>query len=537
MMFTNRLRICAAALCMMMVFFLAAGCFRPALAEDEGRTLLDIQMTAKPAEMVEPGDIMLNFSIENTSDVDAQNVYLSSADGLLSEPVGRVAAGESQSFNRQHSVSLEELDAEEITYTISHDDPTNPGGKVNYTVHAAIRRSAVLPRAEFTRQFSSRYVEEGGTLIITYRVRNTGNVALNNLRVHDKLGDYTGRIERLEVGESRTLISRAVIAEESVSSAMLDFTADDEDEMHTLSLADVPVYIAQTGMEMLFSANPSAFSDDTADVTLTLVNTGNTDIRDIRITDTVYGGVIADSLLLRAGGDPVEVNRSYPLRGDMNFCWQAEGTSASGKKLSLITNPTSLSAPEEGPFAELTVDAATLTPRIRKSGNVSVFVRIDNPGNADVRDVVLSEASLGEVRRFEIIPAGGSAAREFNYYVNEDTGYAFSIAYTDAQGIPQSCSASPVEFIIASDGVLPEGAKDSFIEFTGKSIKIGGSSTFAVLLIAGCSVLLVLIIMLLVASRRARFERRVRIAAEKQRRREDTAKTHARPAKNKSKGR
>jgi len=94
---------------------------------------------------------------------------------------------------------------------------------------------------------------------------------------------------------------------------------------------------------------------------------------------------------------------------------------------------------------------------------------------------------------------------------------------------------------ITPDGVLPDGAKPGFIEFTGSSIKIGGSSTFAVLLIAGCVVLLVLIIMLLIASRRARIEKQIRIAAEKQRRKEELGKTNrftpVRAPKTKTKGR
>ena len=95
--------------------------------------------------------------------------------------------------------------------------------------------------------------------------------------------------------------------------------------------------------------------------------------------------------------------------------------------------------------------------------------------------------------------------------------------------------------IISPDGVLPKGATPGFIEFTGSSIKIGESSTFAVLLIAGCVVLLVLIIMLIVASHRARIEKQLRIAAEKQRRREEMGKTNrftpVRAPKTKSKGR
>ena len=121
----SRLLTCIIVLCLFAaVFGSIAGTQRFAVSSavaEEGRELLDIEMTSRPVEMVQPRDVMLNFSIRNISAVDAMNVYLSSADGLLSEPFGRIAAGETQNFNRQHSVSQEELDAGEITYIISHD--------------------------------------------------------------------------------------------------------------------------------------------------------------------------------------------------------------------------------------------------------------------------------------------------------------------------------------------------------------------------------------------------------------------------------
>ena len=182
-----------------------------AIAEEDSRNQLEISVYARPAEMVAPGDVMLSFTIENVSDADAQNVYLSSADGLLSEPVGQLAAGEQQTFNRQHTVTLEELEDGRVSYIVSHDDPSDPNGKVNYTVHAEIRRSDVQPQVEFTRRFSSLSASANGALTITYHIRNTGNVTLTSLRVQDDLGDYTGGIDRLEPGESRSMISRTVI--------------------------------------------------------------------------------------------------------------------------------------------------------------------------------------------------------------------------------------------------------------------------------------------------------------------------------------
>ncbi len=505
-----------------------------AQAEEPGE-LLHINLTARPDALVEPDDITLTFVIENDSDVDAQNVYISSADGLLSEPVGQVAAGESQSFNRQHSVTDEELEKGEITYIISHDDPNKPNSKVNYTVHAQIKRSDIKPQAEFTRQFSCRSVSSGGTLTVTYRVRNTGNVALRNLRIQDTLGDYTGRIDRLEVGQSRSLISRVTLTDAGTSSASLSFNADGEgEEIFISTLEDVSVTLAEAGMDQLFSVTYSPISSDTANALLLLYNTGNVEYRDLCITDEVFGGVIADGLVLPVGKDPLEIRHSYRVRNQGEYQWRITGISESGEALEILTKTVELT-PEEGKASSpLSLSVEPLTPRIRRSGNVTLRVQIFNPGETSVEDIVLSEANLGDLRTFSVLGGGETIVRDVEVYVSENTGYNFSIRYSD-QGSQQAVSALPVEVVIAADGALPDGARPPFIEFTGSSIKIGGSATFAVLLISGAVVLLTLIILLAVASRKVRIEKQLRIAAEKKRRKEQGKSSRA--AKNKGKGR
>ena len=510
------------------------------LAEEEARSQLEIRITARPEEMVAPGDVMLSFTIENISDEPAPNVYLSSADGLLSEPVGQLAAGESQSFNRQHSVTPEELENGVISYIISHDDPDDPNGKINYTAHAAIRRSDVQPRVEFTRRFSSLSVEENGALTITYRIRNTGNVALQDLRVQDSLGDYTGKVETLDVGQSRTLISRAVITEAEVSSAVLDYyAAGNPDERFLQTLADQEISIAGSGLSAHLSAAASPFAQGSCDLVLTLENTGDTDIRDITITDESYGGIIADSLLAPAG-QKIEFSHSCALRGDMQFTWKISGVSDSGRRITLRADAGVSQAPA-GEELPLRLSVSTDTPRIRRSGNVDLNISIANPGGTDVHSIALLEENAGLMRSFAVIPAGGSIERSFRFEVKENAAFAFLLEYTAGNGEKQRISASPVEIVIAPDGVLPEGAKNTLIEFTGKSIKLAGSSIYAALLISGLAVLLVLIVLLLIASRRARIEKQLRIAAERQRRREELGKTSrftpVRAPKNKSKGR
>ena len=526
----NGILLCVIVIWIMAAVFIPGGATQrfavpSAAAESEDMILLDIKMSVQPAALVEPGDVTLTFTIANNSYIDARSLYLSSLDGLLSEPIGQIDAGTSQTFVRQHSVTQNELDSGEIVYVISHNDPIRDDSKVNYTVKAAISRSDISPEAEFTRQFSSRTVSEGDTVTITYRIRNTGNVVLNSLRVRDELGDFTGRIERLEVGESRTLVSRVTVTEDCISSAGLTYGVEAyEDESYSKALEDAGIKIVNPSLVGRFSAGYSAFSANSADVVLVLNNEGNAAYREIRVSDDVNGGVIADGIELPVGAAPVEISAACPVRGDTSFRWRVSGICENGENVDFVTETLVLEAPVSENPANATAWAETSMPEIRRPGNVPVRIYIENAGDADIKDIVLSESVLGEIKNFAVVPAGGCIDREIVLNVQEDTEFLFSVNFTDAEGWQRSIECRPVTVEISADGVLPLGEEEKFIEFNGTSIKIGGSSLFAVLLIVGTAVLIALIIMLLIASRKARIEKQLRMAAVRRKKREAVGK-------------
>ena len=526
---------CATALCVMLAVFSPMGgtqSFAMSESAEETQLMLEVGVSAKPDLMVAPDEALLTFTITNISEMDALNLYLSSADGLTSEAIGQIAAGDTQTFSRSHSVTEAELEAGRVSYIVSHDAPLQGSGRVDYTIHAAIEKADAQPQAEFTRQFSSNYAQAGSMISVLYRVRNTGNVALNTLQVRDSLGDFTGRIDRLEVGESRTLISRVGIDGETASAAMLSYCVDGQGEtVHTQSLSEMPVKLAEAHIDAVLSAGYAAFSDDSAEVVLVLTNEGNVDYRDITITDDIYGGVIAGNVRMLSGSDPVEISATYPLRETGTFRWQISGMSETGERVDFVTDTVTLDPILSTEPSELRIWAETATPRIRRSGNVEITVHIANEGNSAVENIVLSEPALGEIRNFAVIPSAGEIQRKLDVLIKEDVEYQFHADYTDADGWLRTADAEPLAIAIAPDGVLPEGSKLPLIEFTGKSVKIGGSTLFGVLLISACVVLIVLIVILLIATRKAKLEKHIRIAAERQRRREKTGSAARRQAK------
>ena len=488
--------------------------------------VLDISFFIKPGEMVAPGEASLTFTIANRSDFDIQNVYLSSSDGTLSEPIGQIGAGETQTLVRSHSVTQEELDAGAVTYVISHDPLIDGSEKITYTVSAPVAKGEAQPSVDFTRQISSSYVTQGNLVTITYCIRNTGNVALSNLRLRDSLGDFVGRLEVLDINESKTFTSRVTINEESASAPELEYTTPDGETV-TRSLDAATIHIAESALDATFSVGVSVFNSDIADAILTLSNAGNADYTNITVIDDVYGGVIADSISLPKGGNPVEVAYAYPIRGEALYRWRITGTSEAGEEVDFVTDTMSLETAAAEDAIAVAIDVVPRMTKINQPGWVTFDVEILNTGTNMAQDALLYEVTRGELRELAVLPTGEATSFPISLELSADAQFIFCLNYTDENGHARTVSTAPIQISIAPDGETPELPASDSLDLDGNPVKMGGaSSSFMILLVIFSALLLVLIIALFVTSRRVRRARRQRQAAEKRRIKEELGKTN-----------
>ena len=501
----------------------------PALAEAGQDAALSIEFSVQPVAMVAPGDVTMTFVLHNRTGNPVHNIMLASADGLLSEPIGQLGPGESQTLVRPHAVTEAELDAGQIAYTISHDAQAPGGERAAYALSAAIAKGEPKPDASFTRQLSSDYVTPGGLVTVTYKIVNTGNVPLNALRIRDSLGDFTGRLEQLAVGDAKTFISRVTLTEAAESAPVLEYTASTGEEF-SRSLDAMPVNIADSALDISFSVGQSVFDRDTADAILILTNTGNVAYSGITVVDDVYGGVIADAVSLPSDSGPVEIAHTYPLRGEGEYRWRITGISEAGEALDLRTNTLTVSAEPVDEQVSITLQAMPRTPRINRAGRVAFDFSIANTGSVMARDAALYEVNLGEIRRLAVLPAGAPVACSAEFDVTADAQFTFYLNYTDADGHQRTVTSAPVDVVIASDGVDPQRVDAANEPPSGPSVKPANTSaTFIVLLVIAGTALVVMVTLLAVTSIRARRERLKRLAAEKQRIKAEMGKTGSIP--------
>lgn len=526
----------AALLAALALALLCAGGFAMPSARAEGaeptqpplRHVLDIRFSVSPAALVEPGAVTLTFTIANTSEYDAENVYISSSDGLRTEPLGQIEAGDSRTFSRAHDVTEAELEAGRITYIFSHDGVAGDPDTVNYTVDCPIERAIARGEVEFTRQFSAAYARPGDVVTITYRVRNAGNVPIENIRVDDAPGEYSGRADRLDVGETRLFTSRVSVEDVTTSAPRLRYTVPAEGGgEREVTLSEARILLADEQLTATLALDrETARVGETVTATLTVMSLGNVSFYDLAVYDERFGGLVADSLEMEPGTQTLTIPLQYPVRGDATYQLRVRALSSSGAIIETLTEPVSLRALPAESGADISIYAEAVYPQIAAAGEVPVDVYILNEGGESARDAVLSELSTGtQLRAFDFLAARFTTHRRVYVPVSQTGELTFSVRYVNAAGVACTVESPPVLVEIARGGQRLDQIEES-APYSGQSVKISENPTFLFMLGGAALLLIALAVALLITSRKQRRQRREKLEKQRRQRQEELGKTN-----------
>ena len=526
----------AALLAALALALLCAGGFAMPSARAEGaeptqpplRHVLDIRFSVSPAALVEPGAVTLTFTIANTSEYDAENVYISSSDGLRTEPLGQIEAGDSRTFSRAHDVTEAELEAGRITYIFSHDGVAGDPDTVNYTVDCPIERAIARGEVEFTRQFSAAYARPGDVVTITYRVRNAGNVPIADLRVDDAPGEFAGRADRLDVGETRLFTSRVSVEDVTTSAPRLRYTVPAEGGgEREVTLSEARILLADEQLTATLALDrETARVGETVTATLTVMSLGNVSFYDLAVYDESFGGLVADSLEMEPGTQTLTIPLQYPVRGDATYQLRVRALSSSGAIIETLTEPVSLRALPAESGADISIYAEAVYPQIAAAGEVPVDVYILNEGGESARDAVLSELSTGtQLRAFDFLAARFTTHRRVYVPVSQTGELTFSVRYVNAAGVACTVESPPVLVEIARGGQRLDQIEES-APYSGQSVKISENPTFLFMLGGAALLLIALAVALLITSRKQRRQRREKLEKQRRQRQEELGKTN-----------
>ncbi len=494
---------------------------------EEAHAHLNVTAIANPDHMVLAQEADFTFRIENSSDEEAYGVTVLLPEANGQQPVGQISPGETGTAEFSYPITDADLDRGGITFAISHADAPE-GEAILEDVTLPLTREVEAPGVEFTRQISSRYVHANDTLTVVYQLKNTGNVPLNALSLSDALGDFSTTLDALAVGESQIFINRVTVSQSTASVPTVKFTSAASGQSYTKSLSSASITLAEEAIFAQLSVSQSEVAyGDTVTLTLTLSNGGNVSFSDITLTDNALGVLENEPLSLPSGAAPVVIARNCVIKSDTTFQVHVTGNTDAGTPFSVDTDPVPVKALQSEGAANLTLSAEPSARTLSGPGMVSFVITLTNNGRTDLSHVTLREVTRGDVRVFDVIPAGDPTVREQMYEVSEDATFQFVAEMTDSDGTVRAVSSDPIDISIGENGQTPMATAPSgaAVLLPTHLLPIAGLS-FYPLMIAGALVLLALLIVALVLSSRKKRRQRKSSRAERMKRSEKFGKTN-----------
>ena len=273
-----------------------------------------------------------------------------------------------------------------------------------------------------TRALSGEYAASGDWIALSYTVRNNSEYPITTLTVSDTLLGEIASIERLEAGESRTVIRRVQITKDCRSEPSARFSLGGH--LRTVSIAPADIRVEKTDLK----AKLRFETREEQTVTLEVTNGGNAPVYGVKAAENTLGDMGESADRLDPGASVTFLRACRP--GGRYQC-VVTAVSAAGKSVSARSNEI-LGENGIGPVSEA---PASLSAERDEDGQV--FITLFNPGPETWRNVTVRELSSGREDTFSFVPAGETRAL-WTPPADATGPFAFEAGLTDGTALSAS---------------------------------------------------------------------------------------------------
>ena len=330
------------------------------------------------------------------------------------------------------------------SFTLSDDDTKRAALSITYTDFDGLVRlkqiyvsvesgepGITLGREILPHSGTVSTIKLGDTITIAYTITNTGNATLEDIHLSDALIGDIGTIVMLSPGQSqRAEVEYKVIDAKAVSAPKVVFRTISglSSQTYESQLDPLSILPAQAKLTLTLKADKTtAQIGDEVTLTLSLINEGNMDLKDIKISEPELGEQTVKEL---AAGASFVSPRTIKLAATKTFVVSVTALDAQGKKLTVTSEPivitvSALTAANDRVVVTASADVTTLT----EAGKVTFSLHVINRGPEAVSSVKITESTLGTVYTLNSLPVGDKVV-SLTVDVDKTTSFVFS-----AQGV------------------------------------------------------------------------------------------------------
>lgn len=298
-----------------------------------------------------------------------------------------------------------------------------PDGSI-ISEEAALEIGAVSPDLRVEVRLEPDRISRGQRGSITVRLENGGDDALTDLVVDDDLGEI-GRVPVLGPGKVVTLSRNSTIysgLEDEVWVAAIDSTGSP-----VLRSEILEIVLSEPGLSLeVEPEEAAAYPGETVEVVWTIRNTGEVDLVDVTM---VVDGDSRFRLPAIASGGSTQISSSHQPDESRRFLARAEGKTAGGET---VSSEAAFDVRVVSPGISLNVKPTEVEACQKKPFNLTFLVT--NTGDDVLRDVTVSERSLGTLEKIGRLEPGDFKVASHDFFTETNTTFRLQATGIDSRG-------------------------------------------------------------------------------------------------------
>ncbi len=381
---------------------------------------LTITKTVDLATISQPGLLTYSITVVNTGNTSLSNVIVTDilpdgSNGTLTGPtgdggtVGTLDVGETWTYSITYSVSQDDINAgDDLVNTATVDtDQTEP---LSDDVTTTITRTSSLT---ITKTVDLATISQPGLLTYSITVVNTGNTSLSNVIVTDILPDGSngtltgptgdgGTVGTLDVGETWTYSITYSVSQDDINAGddLVNTATVDTDQTEPLS-DDVTTTITRTSSLTITKTVdlPTLSQPGLLTYSITVVNTGNTSLSNVIVTDILPDG--SNGTLTGPTGDggtvgTLDVGETWTY--SITYSVSQDDINAGDDLVNTATVDTDQTEPQSDDVTTTITRTSSLTitktvdlATISQPGLLTYSITVVNTGNTSLSNVIVTD--------------------------------------------------------------------------------------------------------------------------------------------------
>lgn len=363
-----------------------------------------------------------------------------------------VAPGSTATDTVTFYMSASQLDQAQrlsLQWTWADDaEPQSVNNAASFTVKK--KAEAVRPKVEFSRSISKKSVKKGDSVVITYKVQNTGSVPISNLAIKD-FGSSVNQRASLAAGETWEVPYTLTITETTTSNPTLSFTADGKTYTSTLDSSTIQAGESKVGIS-LSASTTRANVGDSVTLTCKVTNQGSLDIASYTISDPKLGQLYSGGTL--KAGESKTFTKKVTMSETASYTFTVNAKDSSGATVKATSSTVEVEVQKTAGDINAEIQAETDTKKLAAPGEVEFIITVFNLGKDPLTNLTITDQDGNVVQKIDRLPTGNQQIRH-KIKVEETTDYTFILSVAAEDGVTRRVTSGAVR-VEVGEGATPE---------------------------------------------------------------------------------